>query len=300
MNVDGAEAPTTNLSFAAGQLTIRPITDLADYTRVEALQREVWHFASDTEIVPTHVLKAIAENGGLLLGAFGPQGVLVGFVFGFLARQEGQLKHHSHMLGVRPSHRNSGTGFRLKCAQREAVLEQGLHWATWTYDPLEGRNAYLNINKLGVVCNTYLRNMYGELRDSLNVGIPSDRFQVDWWLHSRRVEQRVSGEQTRRTLANAIAAGGEVVNETRLAGGVRMPEGSKLDSRSAAVLIEIPSDVQAVKRADMDGARRWRLHTRELFESYFGNGYTVTEFISEVAAGERRSFYLLESDNQIR
>ncbi len=300
MNVDGAEAPTTNLSFAAGQLAIRTIIDLADYARVEALQREVWQFASDTEIVPAHVLKAIAENGGLLLGAFGPQGVLVGFVFGFLGRQDGHLKHHSHMLGVRHSHRNSGTGFRLKCAQREAILEQGLDWATWTYDPLEGRNAYLNINKLGIVCNTYLRNMYGELRDSLNVGIPSDRFQVDWWLRSRRVERRVSGERTRGTLADAIAAGGEVVNETRLAGAVRMPEGSKLDSRAAAVLIEIPGDVQAVKQADMDVARRWRLHTRELFESYFGNGYTVTEFISEVAAGERRSFYLLESDNQIR
>jgi len=282
------------------QITIRPITALADYARVEALQREVWQFASDTEIVPTHVLKAIGENGGLLLGAFGPQGEMVGFVFRFLAWQEGQLKHHSHMLGVRPSHRNSGTGFRLKCAQREAVLEQGLHWATWTYDPLEGRNAYLNINKLGVVCNTYLHNMYGELSDGLNVGIPSDRFQVDWWLHSRRVERRVSGELTRRTLADAIAAGGEAVNETRLAGGVRMPEGSKLDSRAATVLIEIPGDVQAVKQADMDVAHRWRLHTRELFESYFGNGYTVTEFISEVAAGERRSFYLLESDNQIR
>jgi len=300
MNVDGAEARTTNPSSAAGQLAIRTIIDLADYARVEALQREVWQFAADTGIVPAHVLKAIAENGGLLLGAFSPQGELVGFVFGFLARQEGQLKHHSHMLGVRPSHRNSGTGFRLKCAQREAVLEQGLRWATWTYDPLEGQNAYININKLGVVCNTYLRNMYGELRDGLNVGIPSDRFQVDWWLHSRRVEQRVSGEQIRLTLPDAIAAGGEVVNETRLAGGVRMPEGSKLDSRSAGVLIEIPGDVQAVKRADMDVARRWRLHTRELFESYFGNGYTVTEFISEVAVGERRSFYLLESDNQIR
>ena len=281
------------------QIAIRPITELADYGRVETLQREVWYFAGDADTVPIHLLKAVTENGGLLLGAFEPQGDLVGFVFGFLARQGGQLKHHSHMMGVLPAYQDAGVGFRLKCAQRQAVLEQGLDWATWTYDPLEGRNAHLNIHKLGVVCNTYLRNMYGELRDNLNVGIPSDRFQVDWWLRSQWVAQRVSSEQPRRTLADALAAGAEVVNETRLAGEIRVPVASELGSQAAAVLIEIPGDFQAVRGADMHAARRWRLHTRELFESAFRVGYTVTEFISEVADGERRNFYLLERDVQV-
>lgn len=281
------------------QITIRPITALADYEGVEALQREVWQFADDTELVPVHLLKAVAENGGLLLGAFNAPGELVGFVFGFLAQQEGRLKHHSHMMGVLPAYRNAGVGFRLKCAQRQALLAQGLEWATWTYDPLEGRNAYLNIHKLGVVCNTYLRNMYGELRDRLNVGIPSDRFQVDWWLRSQRVEQRVRGEQPRLTLAAALAAGAEAVNETRPAGRIRMPLGSQLDSRVASVLVEIPADFQAVKQTDLDVARHWRLHTRGLFERYFQAGYTAVEFISEAAAGERRNFYLLARDVQV-
>jgi len=281
------------------QVAIRPITALADYERVEALQREVWQFADDTELVPVHLLKAVAENGGLLLGAFNAQDDLVGFVFGFLARQEGRLKHHSHMMGVLPAYQDAGVGFRLKCAQRQALLAQGLERATWTYDPLEGRNAHLNIHKLGVVCNTCLRNMYGKLRDCLNVGIPSDRFQVDWWLRSQRVVQRLSGQQPRPTLTSALAAGVETVNETRRAGGIRMPLGSELHSRAAAVLVEVPADFQAVKQADLHTARHWRLHTRGLFEHYFQAGYTVIEFISDVAAGERRNFYLLKRDVQV-
>ena len=175
-------------------------------------------------------------------------------------------------------------------------LAQGMDLVTWTFDPLESRNARLNFHKLGVTCNTYLRDLYGSMRDELNVGLPSDRFQVDWWLLSRRVERRLSGQRRRMTLAEGIAAGGELVNETGLAGGVRVPAGAELSSRSASVLIEIPSDFQTVKRADMHAARRWRLHTRQLFEGYFEVGYTVTDFVSEVTADERRNFYLLERD----
>lgn len=278
----------------AEQVVIRPITELADYARVESLQQEVWQMSTEVEVVPIHMLKAIAENGGVLLGAFNSQGELVGFVFGFLARQDGRLKHHSHMLGVLPAYRDAGVGFRLKCAQREAVLSQGLDWATWTYDPLEGRNAYLNINKLGVVCCTYIRNMYGELRDSLNVGVPSDRFQVDWWLRSRRVERRLGGERRRLTVSDVLAAGAKMVNETRPMGDLRLPTRSELGSRAAKVLVEIPASFQAVKQTDMSAAREWRLHTRELFEAYFDAGYTITELISEGTGGERRNFYLLE------
>jgi len=278
----------------AEQVTIKLITELADYARVEELQREVWQMTADTEVVPRHLLKAIAENGGVLLGAFNPEGELVGFVFGFLGRQGGRLKHHSHMLGVLPAYRDAGVGFRLKCAQRQAVLDQGLNWITWTYDPLEGRNAYLNITKLGVVCRTYLRNMYGELRDSLNVGIPTDRLQVDWWLDDERVRRRVRGERPQLAVADVLTSGAEMVNETRPKGELRVPIRSRLGSRASAVLIEIPADFQAVKRADIALARDWRLHTRELFEGYFEAGYTVTEFISERMGGERRNFYLLE------
>ena len=105
--------------------TIRPITSLEDIRQVEALQRQVWGFATDTELVPLHMLKATAESGGLLWGAFSPRGDLLGFVMGLLAWQDGRLSHYSHMLGVLPAAQGAGVGFRLKCAQRQAVL---LRW----------------------------------------------------------------------------------------------------------------------------------------------------------------------------
>ena len=278
---------------AAGQITIRPVKDLADFARVEVLQGEVWQFAG-TEIVPLHMLKAAATYGGLLLGAFDQSGELLGFVFGFLGRQDGRLKHHSHMMGVLPACQDASLGFRLKCAQRRAALEQGLDWATWTYDPLEGRNGYLNIGKLGAVCRTYLPNLYGELHDDLNSGLATDRFQVDWWLRTPRVEGRVGGKHRRLTLADVTAAGATHINQTWLSGGLRSPVDSDLTSRSIRVIVEIPGDFQQVKQANMDAARAWRAHTRELFATTFGRGYAVTEFISELQAGERRNFYLLE------
>jgi predicted GNAT superfamily acetyltransferase len=275
---------------------IRPITSLQEIRQVETLQREVWRFATDAETVPLHMLKATAENGGLLWGAFSAQGDLLGFVMGFLARQDGQLKHYSHMLGVLPTAQGAGVGFRLKCAQREAVLAQGIDRITWTVDPLEGRNGHLNMGKLGTVCNTYHRNWYGELFDGLNAGMPTDRFQVDWWLRSQRVERRTKGESTSPSLSDVLANGARRVNETRRSGAVRVPSGSDLGSTSPMVLVEIPGDFQEVKQADMQAALHWRMHTRELFESYFRAGYTVTEFVGELTAQGRRSFYLLERD----
>ena len=89
---------------------------------------------------------------------------------------------------------NRGIGLQLKTAQREAVLAQGIELITWTYDPLESRNAYLNIQKLGAICKLYRRNEYGDMLDELNQGMPSDRFEVEWWINSRRVSQRVDYE----------------------------------------------------------------------------------------------------------
>ncbi len=120
---------------------------------------------------------------------------LAGFVFGFLGFHEAEtarrLKHCSHMLGVHPDFRSAGVGYALKTYQREHVLRQGLDLITWTYDPLLARNAQLNIAKLGAVCTTYLPNLYGAMRDGLNAGLPSDRFQVDWWIATPRVADRL-------------------------------------------------------------------------------------------------------------
>ena len=180
---------------------IRLLETIEEMSAVEELQREVWP-GSETDVVPAHVLITAAHNGGVLLGAF-VDDKLIGFIFGFPGLESTpdgpRPKHCSHILGVDPNHRDSGVGFALKRAQWQMVRHQGLDHVTWTYDPLLSRNAHLNIARLGAVCSTYRRSEYGDMRDGLNAGLPSDRFQVDWWINTKRVEQRLS-KRARPTL----------------------------------------------------------------------------------------------------
>lgn len=288
---------------------------------VENLQRLIWS-GSETEVVPAHILLAIVHNGGVAIGAFlkspaekkletieknHQQGIssLLGFVFGFpglYTTPDGpRPKHCSHMMGVHPDYRSLGIGFSLKRAQWQMVRYQGLDRITWTYDPLLSRNAFLNITRLGAVCNTYRRNEYGELRDELNLGLPSDRFQVDWWVNSKRVERRLSTKaRLPLDLAHFLAAGAEIVNPTEAddSGLPRPGEHNMLAEIQARqeptpiVLLEIPSDFLALKERDKDLAITWRIHSRELFEDLFSAGYLVTDFIF-LPGKIPRSYYVL-------
>jgi predicted GNAT superfamily acetyltransferase len=282
-------------------ITIRPLDSLDDLRAVEQLQRQVWN-SNDLEIAPLHVLTTVIHNGGLLLGAFDDDR-LVGFVFGFLGADETQpsrpalarLKHCSHMLGVLPEYRDKGAGYQLKLAQREFVLQQGIRLITWTYDPLESRNARLNIARLGAVCHTYQRNLYGEMTDALNAGLPSDRFQVDWWITSARVKERLFGQRAALVLDSFLSAGTPILNPSDVApdDGLPRPVHDPRSPDGAFALVEIPSDFQALKTHDWLLARAWRQHTREIFEDAFAAGYLVTDFFRETLEGRVRSFYAL-------
>ena len=194
-------------------ITIRPVQSHAAYRAVEQIQKDVWGL-DEVEIVPNHVLLTAQKNGGLVLGAFAPSPAggdeqLVGFVFGFIGlTPTGRIKHCSHMAGVLPAFQNRNVGYELKLAQREHVLARSIDLVTWTFDPLESRNARLNFHKLGAACATYLQDLYGPMRDRLNAGLPSDRFQVDWHVASRHVSRRLDagcktgfdGDQARKAL----------------------------------------------------------------------------------------------------
>lgn len=276
---------------------IRVLESPEDMASVEELQRRVWP-GSETEVVPAHLLITAVHNGGLVVGAF-VKDELVGFVFGFPGIESTpdgpRPKHCSHMLGIRPDQRDAGIGFALKRAQWQMVRHQGLDHITWTYDPLLSRNAYLNITKLGAVCNTYRRSEYGDLRDGLNAGLPTDRFQVDWWIHTRRVERRL-GKRPRRPLGldslSKVALqplySPHELGAASADNWIRPPE--HVPSLSGKLVVaEIPSDFLALKDADFSLARDWRYFSRELFETAFAEGYIVTDFIYEQA----RSFYVL-------
>lgn len=266
-----------------------------EMTAVEELQRQVWH-GSETDVVPAHVFIAAVHNGGIVAGAY-LDDRLIGFVFGFPGIEKTpdgpRPKHCSHMLGIHPDHRDGGIGFALKRAQWQIVRHQGLDHITWTYDPLLSRNAHLNIAKLGAVCNTYRRAEYGDMRDGLNAGLPSDRFQVDWWINTRRVERRLD-KRVRKplSLAHFSQADLQPLYAPHASTGdlPRPPEHfSPLEGKLA--LAEIPSDFNALKEKDFALARDWRFFTREVFETAFNAGYIVTDFVYDHGG----SFYVFSN-----
>ena len=296
--------------------TIRILETAQEMVAVEQLQRLVWP-GDDTEIVPLHLLVTAAHNGGLVIGAYdevsqeGDTGPLVGFVFGFpglyFTPDGPRPKHCSHMLAVHPGYRDRGIGFALKRAQWQMVRHQQLDLITWTYDPLQSRNAYLNIAKLGAVCNRYRREVYGEMRDGLNVGMPSDRFEVDWWVNTKRVERRLSRRARRQLdLAHFLSAEAAIINPTRTgSNGLPLPADSeaviaglktKMDAKrekdDVFLLVEIPADIQQIKAVDTGLALAWRAHTRDLFEFSFSRGYLVTDTVY-LPGPQPRSFYVL-------
>jgi len=298
--------------------TIRILDTPEEMEAVEALQRLVWP-GSELDIVPAHMLLAACHNGGLVIGAFAEEfqsafdenagrssSQLVGFVYGFpglyFTPDGPRPKHCSHMMGVHPDFRDHGLGFSLKRAQWQMVRRQGLDRITWTYDPLLSRNAHLNIAKLAAVCNTYQREVYGEMRDSLNVGFPSDRFQVDWWVNTHRVNRRLSKKARRPLdLSDYYAGGVEVINPSSLdKDGFPEPAAELSPASNIRVqgefipilLVEIPFDFQALKTAKPALALQWRNHTRALFEDLFETGYLVTDFIF-LPGSSPRSFYAL-------
>lgn len=291
-----------------GEWQLHILQSMEELHLVEDLQRVVWA-GSETDIVPGHVLITAVHNGGLVIGAFkndeseSPQ--MVGFVYGFpglYSTPDGpRLKHCSHQLAVHPDYRGRGLGFMLKRAQWQMVRHQGIDRITWTFDPLLSRNAYLNIARLGAVCNTYLRDLYGEMRDELNKGLNSDRFEVDWWVNTQRVGRRVSrNSRLKLDLAHFLAAGAEIINPTRITqeGMPIPPEVGRItfpgESGEVPVLLlaEIPADFQRLKSSDIELAKTWRIHSRHVFEALFQAGYFVTDFIY-LPGSSPRSFYVL-------
>ena len=210
---------------------------------VEQLQREIWGVA-DLEIYPTLALKPQQEVGAILIGAFA-DGRMVGFVFGFPGILNGETIIHSDMLGILPAYRSHNLGYLLKCAQREAAIARGVNRITWTFDPLQSRNAHLNFAKLGVIADRYYVDYYGTTSSFLH-RYGTDRLWVTWVLQSERVEARLRQE--------AIP---EVTGD---------------------VVIEIPTELTS-------DHEHWRLKTREAFTSALNEGYVVEEFYVSAKVG---------------
>jgi predicted GNAT superfamily acetyltransferase len=231
-----------------------------EFAACEAMSRDIWG-AAERNVVPRELLLTMQHNGGLVHGAFLPGGQLVGFCFAFLGQRDGQLRLCSHQLGVLTEHRGSGIGIALKQAQRYDALRLGYELVTWTFDPLEARNAYINLHRLGCIARLYDRDHYGAMEDDLNRGLPSDRFEAEWWLDRTTPVTPVEPAVLLR-----VGAGGEPVREQ-----------PNLDA-GTPLLIGVPVDFQAVKRASLELAWRWRMESRAAFEAALTAGLIAVDF----------------------
>ncbi|HYN22040.1 MAG TPA: hypothetical protein VE078_13855 [Thermoanaerobaculia bacterium] len=252
----------------ADGIVFRPLTSEADYEACIELQRRTWG-RNFSDAVPMSILKVTQKAGGIAAGAFTPEGHIVGFVYGLTGVRDGRIFHWSHMLAVDPEARDLGLGTRLKLYQRELLLPLGVERVEWTYDPLEARNANLNLNHLGAEPAEYVRDMYeGEMGSELAKGIGTDRFIVAWMIASEPVARRLAdgppdpAEVTRRFQDAPIVG----------------PHSTTPLPEDGRVRVEIPANIQAVKSQDLELARAYRASTRRAFEHYLAEGYRVEAF----------------------
>ena len=175
-------------------LRIAHLKELTHLDRCVEIQIAVWGYA-DGDVIPRRMFLLAERIGGQVLGAFDSEAgdALVAFAMALPGYRDGCAYLHSHMLAVLPEYRNAGLGRRLKMAQREDALARGFALMEWTFDPLEIKNAYLNLHKLGAIVRRYRANFYGPSSSPLQGGLPTDRLYAEWWLRSQHVEARLRG-----------------------------------------------------------------------------------------------------------
>jgi predicted GNAT superfamily acetyltransferase len=269
------------MTAPTADVTLRSLSSAEDFEACVELQRVIWG-RDFSDVIPLSILKINQKVGGVSAGAFRADGRLIGFVWGMTGVRGGKPFHWSHMLGVAPEARDLKLGERLKWLQRDLLLPLGVADVEWTYDPLEARNAHLNLNKLGAEIKEYVEDMYaGEMWSDLARGIGTDRFIVRWPIASPRVAAFQRGERDGQVPNSADSP---IV-------GIESAENATALSEAPRVRVEIPADVQALKALRPDLAAAWRQSTRRAFLHYFAQGYRVTAYLRD---GERR-FYALSA-----
>ncbi len=240
------------------EVMIRHCQGLSEFQACLEVQRQVWG-AADID-VPLPLFVVAAETGGQVLGAFAGA-KLVGFTLALAGIHGGKPFLHSHMTAVLEEHRDRGIGRRLKLFQREDALGRGIELVEWTFDPLEMKNAYFNLVRLGAIARRFLPNCYGVTTSPLHAGLPTDRLMAEWWLRSARVEGILSG------------AG---------------PGPTRKDKPGQR--IHVPAEIGEIKQKDPARAARMQAHMGEQFEGWFARGYAATGMEITPAGGD----YLLE------
>jgi len=228
------------------EVIIRECHDPREFEMCVDLQKHVWQF-DDVDLIPKRMFVVASKIGGQVMGAFDGE-ELVGFTLAIPGAKNGHSYLHSHMLAVKESHRNGGLGRKLKLAQRERAIAAGYGLMEWTFDPLEIKNAHLNIARLGAIARRYLPNNYGDSSSPLQGGLPTDRLVAEWWLKSKRVTD---------LLANG-----------------------KYEVPQTLIGIQVPANVYEWKSQDATRAKAEEVQTknRERFMELFAQGMCVAGY----------------------
>jgi predicted GNAT superfamily acetyltransferase len=271
---------------------IRDLDSIADLQLALDLEKETWG-ADDRDVTPLALAVATRAAGAMWIGAF-DKDQLVGFAFALPSLEHGRTAFHSHMLGVRPSHRSLSIGYRLKLAQRQKALALGIKEITWTFDPLRARNAHLNFGRLGVISNNYRVDFYGPQTSSPLHRNGTDRLWVTWYLSDPRVESRVRGKDVRLENLDTLTHLEPLISFN----GNGRPAISDLPRALARqrVAIEIPGDMDRTEAEDSALAREWRLATRSAFSESLRAGFIVKEFVRSIRGQQGPGAYLLEKN----
>ncbi|HWP50033.1 MAG TPA: GNAT family N-acetyltransferase [Candidatus Limnocylindrales bacterium] len=276
-----------------GEIHIRELKTIDEMTPLVELQKTIWGY---TDPYTARLLLVVSKTGGQVLGAYVDE-KLVGFAFMFYAYRNGENYLHSQMVGVLPEYRNANVGYALKLAQRDYALRLGLNRIEWTFDPLQSKNAYFNVHKLGAIIRRYEPNYYGNLGGVFNDNLDSDRVYAEWYINSDRVKIRLKGENELQVPTDIRVIESKTVNQVVFnSQGLVQNQSYTLRPPDVNFFVEIPEDFELIKQ-DLDLAREWRRQLREMLMHFLGEGYSIVEVVSLRVDNKRRNFYYLTHEN---
>ncbi len=233
-------------------IEIRKLAKHTEYETAVRLQQQIWGY-TDVELLPLRLFIIANKIGGQVLGAF-DDSRMVAFCLGVPGLKPGGKYYlHSHMLGVLPEYRNTGLGRQMKLKQREEALERGIDLIEWTFDPLEIKNAYFNIERLGAIVRRFVHNQFGSTTSHLHTGLPTDRCTAEWWIDSPRVHAILAGKQA--------------------------------EPAEVKQIVSVPSDIGDLRRKDTGRAREIQIKLADQFVKYFGEGLAATRFEKTTESG---------------
>lgn len=284
---------TQDSAVSMNSITIRDLSGSSEFQQMERVQTLAWD-RDPRSLVPWEFMKIAQYSGAVVLGAFDGD-KLIGYAFGVLGTVPThgrmislptleRLQVYSHQLAVLPEYQSAGVGRRLKLAQREFCRRHNIELMTWTFDPLMGRNGWLNIGRLGGRVSVFLPNWYGDLQH---------RFILEWWLNDDHVQKRLDRAQP-PPLQTYLDEGIPIANPTSFNQDGSLTPPARFEVQSApTVLLEVPGNISAMRRSDPQTENAWRHHIQEILPAYLDQGYLISEVCRSGKQNGRRIFYVL-------